>query len=130
MPSPRALSTVVAAGRVGVGAALLAAPGASGRPFLGAGAETGGGGVAVRAFGGRDLALGALTAASLSGRLGTSSTATTLVAASGFCDLVDGVALLAARREIPAAGVATGVFALGSALFGLALARRLRAESR
>jgi len=127
MLSPRALSTVLALGRVGVGAALLGAPGSTGRLFLGAPAESGGGGVAVRAFGGRDLALGALTAASLSGRLGSASTATTLVAAGGFCDLVDGVALLAARREIPAAGLATGVFALGSALFGFALARQLRA---
>ena len=127
MVSPRAQATLVAAGRVGIGAAMLAAPARFGRPWLGAPAETGGGGVAVRALGARDLALGALTAASLSGRLGSPSTATTLVAASGGCDLVDGVALLAARREIPAAGVATGVFALGSALGGFALARQLRA---
>lgn len=126
MPSPTALSTLMAAGRVGVGAALLAAPDQVARPFLGAPAESGGGGVAVRAFGGRDLVLGAVTAASLSGRLGE-GTAPTLVAASGLCDLVDGVALLAARKDLPAAGAAAGVFAFGSALLGFALARRLRA---
>jgi len=127
MASPRALSTLVAAGRVSAGAAMLAAPARFGRPWLGAPAETAGGAVAVRALGARDLALGALSAASLSGRLGSPATAATLVAAAGSCDLVDGVALLAARKEIPAVGVATGVLALGSALFGFALARQLHA---
>ncbi len=127
MPSPRALSTVVATGRAGIGAAMLVAPARFGRPWLGAPAETGGGAVAVRALGARDLALGALTAASLAGRLGSPATAATLVAAAGSCDLVDGVALLAARREIPAAGVATGVVAVGSAVLGFALARQLHA---
>lgn len=123
MPSARTLSTAVAVGRVGIGAAMLAAPARFGRPWLGAAAETGGGGVAVRALGARDLALGALTAAALGGRL---SSPAVLVAASGFCDLADGAALLAARREVPPAGVATGVFAFGSAALGFALARSLQ----
>jgi len=127
MASPRTLSTLVAAGRVGIGAAMLVAPARFGRPWLGAPAETGGGAVAVRALGARDLALGALSTASLSGRLGSPATAATLVAAGGACDLVDGVALLAARKELPAVGVATGAFALGSALLGFALARQLHA---
>ena len=126
MLSPRALSTVVAAGRVGIGAAMLARPARFGRPWLGAAAETGGGGVAVRALGARDLTLGALTAAALGGRFGSPSSTVALVAASGFCDLADGVALVAARREVPPAGLATGVFALGSAALGFSLARSLQ----
>ena len=129
MASPDGLSTAVAAGRVGVGAALLGAPAATGRPWLGAPAETAAGGVAVRALGVRDLALGALTLAALTGRLGSRSTAATLVAAGAFCDLVDGVALLAARKEVPGAGVATGVLAVASAGLGLAAARQLRATA-
>lgn len=129
MASPRALSTLVAAGRVGIGAAMLAAPAQFGRPWLGAPAETGGGGVAVRALGARDLALGAVTCAALGGRLGTPATAATLVAVSGFCDLADGVALHAARHDVPAVGRATGAFAFGSALFGFALARKLAAQA-
>jgi len=128
MASPRALETVVAAGRVGIGAAMLADPARFGRPWLGAPAETGGGGVAVRALGARDLTLGALTLAALTGRLGSPSTAVTLVAAGGFCDLADGAALLAARRDVPPGGAATGVFAVVSALFGFAAARRLHAR--
>lgn len=125
--SPRALATVVAAGRVGIGAAMLAAPARFGRPWLGSAAETGGGGVAVRALGARDLTVGALGVAALSGRLGTSGTAATLVAAGGFCDLADGVALVTARKDVPPAGLATGAFALGAAVLGVGLARRLRA---
>ncbi len=128
MPSPRALSALLAAGRVGAGAGLLVAPAAFGRRWLGTPAETPGGGVAVRALGARDLTLGVLTAASLSGRLAP-STAPALVAASGFCDLADGAALLAARRDVPALGVGIGVFAFGSALCGFALARQLRAAA-
>ncbi len=117
----------MAAGRVAIGAAMLADPSRFARPWLGAPAETGGGGVAVRALGARDFALGTLTLAALTGRLGAPSTATALVAAGGFCDLADGAALLAVRKDVPAAGAATGVFALGSALFGFAAARRLHA---
>ena len=125
MLSPRSLSASVAAGRVVIGAALLAAPGATGRPWLGAAAETGGGGVAVRALGARDFTLGALTLLALrdAGPL-----APALVAGSAFCDLSDGAALFVARREVPPAGVATGVFALGSAALGAALALALRRD--
>ncbi len=129
MASARGLATLVAGARVAVGAGLLAAPAPTGRPWLGAAAESGGGGAAVRALGARDLVLGALTVAALRGRLGTPGTALTLVAASASCDLADGAALLAARRAVPPAGVATGVVAFGSAAFGLLLARALRAAS-
>ena len=59
--SARAVSATVAAGRVVIGAALLAAPGAMARQWMGSVAETDGGALAIRAFGGRDLALGAAT---------------------------------------------------------------------
>jgi hypothetical protein len=120
--SSRALSASVAAGRVVIGAALLAAPAATGRRWLGSAAETGGGGVAVRALGARDFTLGVLTLVALRDE---SPLGPVLVAGSAFCDLADGGALLAARREVPAAGVATGVFAFGSAALGAGLARAL-----
>ena len=129
MASPRAVSTVVAAGRIGAGTALLVAPARFGRPWLGAPAETPGGGVAVRALGARDLALGALTAAALSGHLGSSSTAATLVAASAFCDLADGAAIHLARRDVPAVGRGVGAFAFAAAAYGFVLARQLRAAA-
>ncbi len=129
MPSPRALSTVLAVGRVGAGAGLLAAPAQTGRPWLGSAAETGGGGVAIRAFGARDLALGALTCAALAGRLGSPSTAATLVAASAACDLADGAAIHLGRDAVPPLGRAVGAFAFGSALLGFAVARQLRAQA-
>lgn len=128
MGSPRALSVLLAAGRVGAGVALLTAPARLGRPWLGAPAETAGGRVAVRALGARDLTLGVVTAAALSGRL-EAGTAPALVAGSAFCDLADGVALLAARKDVPAVGVGVGVGAVGSALCGFALARQLRAAA-
>ena len=125
MLSARALSASVAAGRVVVGALLLAAPARAGRGWMGAAAETGGGGVAIRAFGGRDMALGAVTLLALSA--GDEHTLTpALVAGGAFSDLCDGAALLAARRDVPALGVATGVFAFGSAVLGAGLARALR----
>ena len=129
MESPRALSTMLAAGRVGAGSALVLAPAAVGRRWMGAAAETPGGTVAVRALGIRDLALGALTVASLSGRLGSPATAATLVAAGAACDLVDGAASLGARRALPPAGTAVGVFALAAAAAGAALVQQLRATA-
>ena len=128
MPSPRALATVVAVARVGIGAALLVAPARLGRPWLGAAAETGGGGVAVRGLGARDLVVGALTTTALGGRGGPSG-APALVAASACCDLADGVALHLARNDVPGLGRATGAGAFASALLGFALARRLRAAA-
>ena len=121
MASPRALSTLLAAGRVGAGAALTVAPATVGRPWLGAAAESPGGSVAVRALGIRDLALGALTVASLSGRLGSPATAATLVAASAVCDLVDGAASLQSAPGGRAKVI--GPFALVSAAAHVAVAR-------
>ena len=127
MASARALSILVAAGRVGVGAAMLAAPSRVGRPWVGAPAETAGGTVAIRALGVRDLAVGALAVAALRGRLGEhAALPATLRATGAACDAVDGLALLAARRDLPALGTATGLFALGAAAAGFTLAHRVR----
>ena len=125
MLSARAVSMAVAAGRVAIGGALLAAPARAGRGWMGAAAETGGGSVAIRALGGRDLALGAVTLAALS-RGDEDALSPILVACGGFADLCDGAALLAARRELPALGAVTGVLALGSAALGAGLAAALR----
>jgi hypothetical protein len=80
---------LLAAGRIVVGGALVAAPGACGRPWMGAGADTPGGAVAVRCFGVRDAFVGALTLAALRG---DPRRAGTLVAVQTVMDATDGLA--------------------------------------
>jgi hypothetical protein len=114
---------LLAAGRIAVGSALLAAPGACGRPWMGAGADTPGGAVAVRCFGVRDAFVGAVTLAVL--RRDTRA-AGALVAAGSVLDATDGLALWAGRRRLPplAGPIAAGAGA--TALSGLALGALLR----
>ncbi len=123
--SPRALSASVAAGRVVIGTALIAVPGRAARQWTGAATESGGGAVAVRGLGARDLALGAVTLLALSDA-DDRTLAPALVAACAFADLCDGAASLAGRRGIPATGALIGVGALGAAALGAGLAAQLR----
>jgi hypothetical protein len=112
----------IAAGRVAAGVALLAAPQRVGRGWLGADGDRPGTQVALRALGVRDLYLGAL-ALHVASRPGVGRRT---IAASAACDLVDGVATLAARRSLPTGGVAgTVVLALGAAAAGLWASRQL-----
>ena len=55
-----ALARVLGAGRVVLGAGLVVAPAALGRPWIGAAADTPGGQVALRGLGVRDVLLGSI----------------------------------------------------------------------
>jgi hypothetical protein len=92
----RALAVAVAAGRVAIGLAALAAPSALARPWVGAG-EDPGRRVLARALGGRDLALG--LGGLLAARRGRPLRG--WVEAGGLADAGDVVATLLALRHLP-----------------------------
>ena len=114
------LARAIAAGRVGFGIALLAAPERFAGPWLGRDARRAGTVVAVRGLGARDLALGA-------GALAAPPEALRSWAAAGVIgDLTDLLATVTAGDGVPASGrvlvggLATGAVALGAvALAGL-----------
>jgi hypothetical protein len=113
----------LAAGRVVLGAALLAAPAAVGRPWIGAAADRSGTQVALRALGVRDALLGGI-ALHLVGRGGPAGGRA--LQACAVADAVDFAATLAARRELPPVGAAgvmalAGAAAVGGAVLGRAL---------
>lgn len=112
------------AGRVGLGAGLVAAPVALGRPWVGPPAERPGGQVALRALGVRDTVLG--TGAVLAARRGPAEAAAGWALALAACDLVDGVATFLARDELPSRGVPVMGLAFGAAAAGVAVAAALR----
>jgi hypothetical protein len=98
----------IAAGRLLIGGALVAAPSLA-RPWMGRkAADSAGGRVALRALGVRDLLLGGLTLHTL----GHAQVAPRMLATCALADVVDGGATWAARRQLPAG--ATGVVALAA----------------
>jgi len=117
------VARALGAGRVVLGAALLAAPSLVGRPWLGDVAATPGGRVALRALGARDALLGGIVL-HLAGRPPAGGRA---LQAAAVADAVDFAATLAARRRLPPLGSA-GVMALagGAALAGLVAGRALQ----
>ena len=122
--SARLAMQVLEAGRVVIGGALVAAPVAAAEPWIGDAAHTPGGQVAVRALGIRDavLGVGALAAATR----GDAATAARWAAALAVCDVVDGLATIGARSELPSRGVPVTAIALGAAATGFAVAAALR----
>jgi hypothetical protein len=106
-----------------VGAALMVAPAASARGWIGDDAARPAVQSVVRALGVRDLILGALTL-HVVGREGIGYRT---VATCAVADAVDFTATLAVREHLPRAGAA-GVLAVagGSALAGAGLAAALR----
>lgn len=111
------LITGYSALRIAYAVGLLAAPGRTARPWLGAAPATPGGGVAVRGLGGRDLAIsaGALAAAASGGQ------PRWWLAACAASDGVDLAATLAADGEgLPARAKLGTVIAAGA--FGAAAA--------
>ena len=116
-----ALARVLGAGRVVLGAGLVVAPAALGRPWIGAAADAPGAQVALRGLGMRDLVLGgiALHLAPHGAQGGRAAHACALADAADFA------ATLAARRALPP--TAAGVLALagGAAAAGALLGRRL-----
>jgi hypothetical protein len=113
----RDLARLIAAGRVALGAGFVLSPGLSLRPWLGARADSTPVRVLARAFGARDLVLGA-------GALATQGDARAQrhwLAGAVVADATDFVATAAARDELPRVnaalvmGLAAGAFAIGAA---------------
>lgn len=98
--SPRDVARILAAGRIAIGAGLLAAP----RPTVATwiGRDAAGGAVAPlgRALGAREVVLGVIALHALDRPQVGSRWLRTLAA----CDAVDLAATLAARRALPASG--------------------------
>ncbi|HEU4976768.1 MAG TPA: hypothetical protein VFT50_16865 [Baekduia sp.] len=107
------VARLYALGRVGLGAALLAAPARLGRPWVGGVADEPGGQVVLRALGVRDVALGAV-ALHVADRPQVGPRWMVLCAAA---DAVDCGATLAARDRLP--GRSLGVAALAGAGAGI-----------
>lgn len=120
---PRRAAAVIGAGRAALGAAVLLAPEVA-SSWLGEHARHPAVRYLTHLIGVRDLALGVLTLASL--RDGDGERAARMQLACATADTVDVLATLAARSELPAAGVA-GTVALGggAAAAGVWLAREL-----
>jgi hypothetical protein len=108
--SPRRGAGALAAGRVVLGAAILAAPEGVTSRWLGGHAGQPVVRYLARSLGARDLGLGILTLLTLDDqRIGPS-----VQAACAMADSVDAVATIAARSELPVAG-AVGTVALAGA---------------
>ena len=115
---------VLQAGRVAIGAALVAAPARPGGDWVGEDGRTPGGQVAMRALGAREILVGA--GAFHAARSGDVRTAATWSLAIAACDLVDAVATGAAASSLPRHGAPVGALALGSAAAGVLIAAALR----
>lgn len=116
-----AMAAPLAWGRVAIGAAMVLTPTTAARPWIGDVARDPAARVVVRAFGIRDLALGAGLAAAMA-RGDRDATRTWLVAGVAS-DAVDAAATLAGWRHLPKAGrLLTLAVATSAALVGAALA--------
>jgi hypothetical protein len=105
------------AGRIVVGVAFLANTNQASARWIGDEAAGADGGVMARAFGVRDIALGAATISA-----GRGGNLRTLLALGILCDVVDCAATLAAGEKIPQqARVVSAAVAAGAALNGVAL---------
>jgi len=90
-------------GRLAFGVAMMAAPDRVGRSWVGADGARPGPSVVMRAFGAREVLLGFL-GAHVASRPGVGRRT---VASLALLDAVDFTTTLAARRSLPASGVAT-----------------------
>jgi len=112
-------------GRIVIGVAFVAAPEAVGKSWIGDAANADGG-VMARAFGGRDIALGAATL--IAAR--DAKTLAPLLALGAMVDAIDCAGTLAAGDKIPdRARYASAAVAAGAAINGLRLFARARASS-
>ena len=126
MDTARTITTALAAGRIALGLAFVAAPTAVGGRWIGGVARSDGARVMTRAMGIRDVALGAATLGTLRAT-GTDGTGFRVLTGLGILtDSVDCVATLAAGDELPArwasVAVAGGAAAAGVAVLGAARA--------
>ena len=112
------LAVAFGVGRAVVGAALLAVPGRVTRTWVGASDTPAQ--VLARCLGGRDLVIGAGTAATAAG----GGDPTPWLLGGVLADAIDGAATFCAGERIPRNGrLGTTALAAGSALFGIWLAR-------
>ena len=120
--NPRRGAFLLAAGRFALGAAVLAAPEKVTAGWLGEHAGHPGVRYLARSLGARDVALGVLVLQTLDDpELGPRAQA-----ACALVDSVDALATIAARRDLPAAGVAATVAVAGGAAgAGFLFAHRL-----
>lgn len=121
----RVLARGLAAGRIAIGAALVALPDASVRRWLGAAAEGDPGRqIAIRGLGARDVVLGVGTLVAL--REGSDlRRATRWLEAGVVADLAD-AASTAVAEDLDVPKAPTVAVALGAAALGLGLRARLR----
>jgi hypothetical protein len=120
--SPRTLARILAVGRAVFGAALLVAPRAAARPWIGADADRETVTVLARGLGARDLVLGLMALHTLDRPEVAARWQRTLAA----CDLVDLGATVAAREALsPAALACSSAVAVGAATGELWVSARL-----
>jgi hypothetical protein len=120
----RTVARLYAGGRLGLGAALVAAPRVLGRPWIGSAADDAGGQVALRALGIRDALMGAVALHVVDHpQVGARWMATCAVA-----DAVDLAATVAAGDRLPATGrLGVAAIAASGAATGVWLWTALRA---
>jgi hypothetical protein len=124
--TPRDVARLIAAVRIGAGVTLLAAPGTVTRPWIGAHAGLAGTRVMVRGLGIRDAIMGGIQLHTVD----HPQVGPRWVATGALADAVDGLATLAARRDLPrVGGPLLGVGALAVAAAGLLAARALREQA-
>lgn len=112
--SPRTVARAIGAGRVAFGVAMLVAPRAVGRAWVGDDGDRPGASALVRALGVRDLVLGLLALHTLDHpQVGPRYQRTLAV-----CDAVDLLATLAVRDHLPPAAVAGTAAVAGGAVAG------------
>ena len=118
----RSLARLIAAGRVGIGTALLFAPKLAGRRWIGEAADRRGTQVALRGLGGRDLALGIGTLLALR----HDAPIRGWVEAGSLADGTDAAATLLAGDDLSrAARVGTVLLAGGALVAGQWIVRQL-----
>lgn len=119
MSTTRKLTVAFALGRIGFGIGLIAAPERVAGPWIGDAASHGGGQVAVRALGVRDIAL----SAGVLGALDNRPVLRRFLAACAASDLSDIAATAAGRADLPERALPGTVALAGiTALAGIALA--------
>lgn len=120
MDTAAALTTALQAGRIGIGLAAVVAPAQLGRTWIGRVAKQPDAQVMTRAFGIRDVALGAATLGAMRSA-GTDGTGFRVLTGLGvMVDAVDAASAAAAKGDIPNAGQTMGI-AGGAAMIGAAV---------
>ncbi len=122
----RDVARLIAAVRIGAGVTLMAAPGLVTRPWIGAHSGLAGTRVMVRGLGIRDAIMGGIQLHTVD----HPQVGPRWVASGALADAVDGLATLAARRDLPRVGAPVlGLGALAAAAVGLLTAKALREQA-